>query len=281
MTTSHEHRTSSEPRQNDIHRVTLSHITQCSPTFLPGQWLDVHVPFIPQAGGFTITSAPTNALSPSPELNGCGYLELAIQNSPSNPPAAWLWQPAEAILGTELQVRVGGRFVWPPPDIDLGDVTNVVMVAGGVGINPLLSILSSLPSNSPLKVHLLYTTRLPTPSSPLTSILFLSRLQSLTPSPLSIFSLYLTSSSVLDSTTDDPSPTPNPTKHDPPLAGINIHTRRLQPSDLLFALGHTQQERARTLCYVCGPKQMTNDVVQVLSGAEGMVPERVLCERWW
>lgn len=118
-------------------------------TFLPGQWLDVHIPSIATAGGFTITSTPADAQllsslkSPDPLLDaetsalasqGGPYVELAVQNSPSNPPAAWLWRPKDEILGKEINIRVGGSFVWPPVGLDIQKVKNVVFIAGGVGI---------------------------------------------------------------------------------------------------------------------------------------------------
>lgn len=62
------------------------------------------------------------------------YVELAVQNSPSNPAAAWLWRPEDEIVGKELSVRVGGSFVWPPPGIGMEAIKKVVFVAGGVGI---------------------------------------------------------------------------------------------------------------------------------------------------
>lgn len=117
--------------------------------FLPGQWLDVHIPSIATAGGFTITSTPADAQllssleSPVPLLGaetsapasqGGPYVELAVQNSPSNPPAAWLWRPKDEILGKEINIRVGGSFVWPPTGVDIQKVKNVVLIAGGVGI---------------------------------------------------------------------------------------------------------------------------------------------------
>lgn len=61
-------------------------------------------------------------------------MELAVQDSPGNPPAAWLWKPTAKILGKELNIRVGGSFVWPPTGVDLQKVQNVVFIAGGVGI---------------------------------------------------------------------------------------------------------------------------------------------------
>lgn len=60
-------------------------------------------------------------------------MELAVQKT-ANPPAKWLWRPAEEILGARLVVRVGGSFVWPPPGIDVRGINKAVFVAGGVGI---------------------------------------------------------------------------------------------------------------------------------------------------
>lgn len=122
-------------------------------TFFPGQWLDVHIPSVPNAGGFSITSTPADtqvfpSLEPSAELapveeeTSCPmdprgrepYVELAVQNAPSNPASAWLWRPKEEILGKQLSIRIGGSFVWPPSAMRLEEVRNVVFVAGGVGI---------------------------------------------------------------------------------------------------------------------------------------------------
>lgn len=104
--------------------------------FSPGQWLDVHVPGLPKAGGFTITSTPAEAKVSAAEDGSTvdAALELAVQYSPKNPPAAWLWRPREEILGQTLHVRVGGDFIWPPPGIQAQNRQRVVLVAGGVGI---------------------------------------------------------------------------------------------------------------------------------------------------
>ena len=118
-------------------------------SFLPGQWLDVHVPSVPQTGGFTITSTP-RAASQHPyggpphnpdHFYEDGILEtkqptirLAIGKAPGNPPAAWLWRDVSEIQCRTIQVRVGGRFVWPPVSHEFLAWERVVMVAGGVGI---------------------------------------------------------------------------------------------------------------------------------------------------
>ena len=118
----------------------------------------MHIPSIPQAGGFTITSTPAQASSSNyhaqededysaNKADGHPrepYIELAVQNSPTNPPAAWLWKPESQILGTELSVRVGGSFVWPPPvPGTVESVQKVVFVAGGVGIKYVFRYLIS------------------------------------------------------------------------------------------------------------------------------------------
>lgn len=95
----------------------------------------MHIPGLPKAGGFTITSTPAEAAPPRTTTGSADapYLELAVQKT-ANPPAKWLWRPAEEILGARLVVRVGGSFVWPPPGIDVRGINKVVFVAGGVGI---------------------------------------------------------------------------------------------------------------------------------------------------
>ncbi|KAH9910056.1 NADH-cytochrome b-5 reductase [Xylariomycetidae sp. FL2044] len=182
----HMERTAAEPRDESLHAVILKKVDQINdqvrlfrleiPTensppvrFQPGQWVDLFVPGIPDAGGFTITSTPAEALPSSSNDEGKnqtkpGHIELAVQKSPDNPAAAWLWQPIPSIVGTGLTLRIGGSFVWPPPpsssplpspSADEKDVkgrkvdllhglTRLVFVAGGLGINPLISMLSTL-----------------------------------------------------------------------------------------------------------------------------------------
>ena len=101
--------------------------------FAPGQWLDTFIPGLAKAGGFTITSTPSEA---RPNKESPPYLELAVQKS-SNPPAQWLWQPRDTIIGSRLNVRVGGSFTWPPPRLDVSEIDRLVLIAGGVGIKYL------------------------------------------------------------------------------------------------------------------------------------------------
>ncbi|OQE15780.1 hypothetical protein PENFLA_c030G00095 [Penicillium flavigenum] len=323
----HELRTAAEPRQNRLHPVRLSHIEQVNPSvrllqfalpsqenndnneqpfsFLPGQWLDVHIPSIAQAGGFTITSTPADAevlpspeastdslageaLEPSSESQGRPpYVELAVQDSPSNPSAAWLWRPKEEILGRELNIRVGGSFVWPPTGISINDVKNVVFVAGGVGINPLISMLSHLSNNephtaNPKTIHILYSSRLPqdqgtgSADAILDQILFLPRLRQIIRSQesshrlrisLDLFLTDLASSSDLLSS-GSPS-------------DLKIHPDRISDHDLRSAAvgAGGESDSHGTVCYVCGPPDMTDSIVEKL--VEMLGEQRVFFEKWW
>ncbi|EED24505.1 conserved hypothetical protein [Talaromyces stipitatus ATCC 10500] len=357
----HEARTAAEPRQNKLYTVRLACVEQVNPSvrllrlalpqeassadetafdsqyqeifsFLPGQWLDVHVPGIPQAGGFTITSTPADAQPlpiPDPTIIQDGtdqlahqqsefgvssagldgrypYVELAIQDSPSNPPAAWLWKPHSQILGVDLRVRVGGSFVWPPASVRTDQIHKVVFVAGGVGINPLISILShlteeqasgptiSLPEKSfdhPLHIRFLYSTRVPSSvpdETTLDQVLFLSRLRNIvqrtrivTKQPRNIkldLELFLTNitsptavskaGEILNKVND------NGSVDDSPL--IRVHGRRINKDDLD---AQTSEQNNDTVYYICGPPPMTDEFVQFLEPIVGK--ESVLYEKWW
>ncbi|KAK2768551.1 hypothetical protein FQN54_000407 [Arachnomyces sp. PD_36] len=317
----HELRTAHEPRQDSLYPVRLSKVTQVNPTirllqltlpldkqtgngselplpyfgFQPGQWLDVHVPSIPQAGGFTITSTPADAmplppLSPfqdapaeSAETEGRPpYVELAVQNSPSNPAAAWLWKPEGEILGKELGVRVGGSFVWPPPGIGMEAIKKIVFVAGGVGINPLISILSHLHETpsifSSTKIHFLYSSRLPTSPTttsddPLDQILFLTRLRQIVRTqhqPRKFYlDLHLFLTNLTDKSAEDLAMRPD----------MTIYDRRITGEDIPLAIGEDARD---AVCYICGPPNMTDELVGAAKSVIGEPKkERVFCEKWW
>lgn len=63
--------------------------------------------------------------------------------------------------------------------------------------------------------------------------------------------------------------------------------RRIGKEDLVGVLdgwrGKDQSGKGRegTVCYVCGPQKMTDEVVEFLGEQEGMETGRVLCEKWW
>ncbi|KAK5995843.1 Oxidoreductase NAD-binding domain-containing protein 1 [Cladobotryum mycophilum] len=263
---SHIERTAKEPRQKELLQARLSHITQVNRRvrlfrleltsgpvrFLPGQWLDTFVPGVPKAGGFTITSSPSAALqSPSP------YLELADQ-----------------ITGSMLQVRIGGSFVFPPEGLHLASIQRVVFVAGGVGVNPLISMLSYLSEGEGLRhtldTRFLYATKVPEGNS-LGEILFLDTLASLFGQGKlrGYVKLFITGDGTTKGT------------HEVNGTSIEIEPRRLSIADLEAAIGNELLES--TVVYVCGPPTMTDEVVSGLTSLDGLSvnPQHVLAEKWW
>ena len=250
---------------------------------MPGQWLDTYVPGITKAGGFTVTSSPSTS-GAAPSGSGIPYLELAVQESPENPIARWLWQPKDQILGRTLQVRIGGSFVFPPlGNSRLQGVERVVFIAGGVGINPLMSMLSYIGERkdlASLEVMVLYGSKVLMDGS-LESILFVRRIASLI-SERKIngrFELYLTRHS------EDQSKHPlSLFEGEHRVCGTDIqgHTGRLSASSLAARFGGTRPDS--TIFYVCGPPSMTDKFVASLTASRpgpAVAPSHVMTERWW
>jgi hypothetical protein len=247
---------------------------------LPGQWLDTYIPDVPKAGGFTITSAPSAALvGPSP------YLELAVQESPENKPAAWLWRPVGEILGATLRVRVGGRFVFPPQASDGGGVDapasdalkRVVFVAGGVGVNPLMSMLSYIAEGheqeaAALDVSFIYASKLPA-SGNLSDIVFLDRItrafgEGKVKGKVKLFTTAPGNNAISKQRQETRYINGAP---------VEIQPRRLTIADIKESIGGVDHEG--TVVYVCGPPPMTDELVEKLGAV--MDSRRVLTERWW
>ena len=104
-------------------------------TFAPGQWVDFYIPPpIDKVGGYTITSLPE-------ELP---HLDLAVKAS-AHPPAAWC--TTRAAVGDRVALRVGGSFVLQKRH------DAALFVAGGVGINPLYSMLQALSADADDAAH--------------------------------------------------------------------------------------------------------------------------------
>ncbi|KAH7309438.1 hypothetical protein B0I35DRAFT_439962 [Stachybotrys elegans] len=275
--TRHMERTSAEPRGKSLHAVTIDRIDginerirlfrlglQTGPAkFLPGQWLDTYIPGSPKAGGFTITSTPSAAADLSRP-----YLELAVQHADDGP-AAWLWRPVDEILGTTLQVRVGGSFVCPPQGAELKDIKRLVFIAGGVGINPLMSMLGTLAEmeqRSHLTVDVLYATKVPRQG--MRHVLFLERIAALFGEKgfRGQVRVYATGGGF--------------DIKDINCSGVEVKAGRPSLGEILNIVG---EQTESTYVYVCGPPTMTDEIVEGLTNSDNgvLAPDRVLREKWW
>ena len=116
--------------------------------FLPGQWIDCYakVDEWPEAVGYTITSSPTRNES----------IEIAVRYSEDNPVTRHLHEAA--VVGDLLHVDGGqGDFYYRR---ELGD--SLVLIAGGIGITPLMSILRYVDATEPgVSATLFYSAKSP------------------------------------------------------------------------------------------------------------------------
>ncbi|TAJ72017.1 MAG: 2Fe-2S iron-sulfur cluster binding domain-containing protein [Phenylobacterium sp.] len=99
--------------------------------FLPGQFLQVEVEPTPGASAkrsYTIASAPTRT----------GYVELTVKREPQGAVSAYLHDQVAA--GARLKVAGPyGAFTFSGTDAD-----SIVLIAGGVGVTPMMSVLRYL-----------------------------------------------------------------------------------------------------------------------------------------
>ncbi len=111
---SHIERTAQVKRENVLAEARIVSISNETPTikrfvlrvdqefhFLPGQWLDCHLPDVAVVGGYSICSTPK-------QLQLSRTLELAVKRS-DHPPALWMHEQAQE--GQIIHIRAGGEFV--------------------------------------------------------------------------------------------------------------------------------------------------------------------------
>ncbi|MFZ5576335.1 MAG: ferredoxin--NADP reductase [Pseudomonadota bacterium] len=203
--------------------------------FLPGQWVDLSVDLdgATHTAGYSITTSPRHH----------GEIELAIKASARHPVARWAHERAR--VGDRVRVSQGqGPFVYLPEMSD-----NVVLIGGGVGITPLLSIFRHVrDAQLPTQTHLVYSV------SDSREILFKDELEAAARAH------------------DNLHVTLTVTQPDPSWHGL---TGRVDPVKL-----HALDVPDDTLYYLCGPKGMVEDMSTLLH-ALGVPMSRIIFEKWW
>jgi len=168
--------------------------------------------------------------------------------------------------------------VWPPPlnPSEVEGLKKLVFIAGGVGINPLISILShvrELKSSGmmyPKEIVFVYSVKDPGDDVDRKSkILFLDRVVSCLGELGGTLKLFLTGEGQGDGGIIE-------------VDGKTVvfQRRRVGHGDVLDALGPVE-DRGDVVCYICGVPTMTDDLVDFMQKADGMDQRKVLFERWW
>ena len=218
-------------------QIRVLHLAVADPgfRFLPGQWVDlsVDVDGVTHTSGYSITTSPLHR----------GTIELAVKASARHPLARWVHGKAAA--GDRVRVSQGqGPFVYLPEMSD-----NVVLIGGGVGITPMLSIFRHVrDAGLATQAHLVYSV------SDSREILFRDELEAAVRSHRNLH---------LSITVTQP---------DPAWHGL---TGRIDPVKL-----HALDVPDDTLYYLCGPRGMVEDMSTLLHDL-GVPMNRIIFEKWW
>ena len=258
--------TQHEPRQSRVpQRCTVVSLTDETPTvksvclkvareppaefvFRAGQWVDFYVDGVPEVGGFSVTSTPR-------QLRQDGTLSLAVKRS-AHPPARWVHN--ECRPGASVQVIAGGAFTFPMGPEDTG--RDLLLLAGGIGINPLLSILRDVVGPDaeagpplPQGVALLYS------ACSTQETAFEGPLRSLAEQRGGGLHLQFYS-----------------TRESGGAGDGRRWYRRMGAEDIATAVGSL----ARPVCYMCGPPGMLRDLEGGLQEG-GVAAGDIRQEKWW
>ncbi len=218
-------------------RICLLTLKLDDPTFrfLPVQWVELtrEIEGRPYTAGYSVTNSPLHR----------GEIELAVKISGKHPLADWIHHQAQP--GDYLKVTQGqGPFVYVPEMSD-----NLVLIGGGVGVTPLISIFRYVrDAGLATRTHLLYSV------SDSHEILFQQELLTAARSHDNL----LVSITV--------------THPDDDWQGL---TGRIDPIKL-----HAIEMPDDTLFYLCGPRGMVEDMSAMLHDL-GVPMSRIIFEKWW
>ena len=205
-------------------------------SFLPGQWVDFYIDTGNSivVGGFSITSSPLQK----------GTIELAIKKLSQGRASTYLHERAS--VGDSFIIQGGfGDFYY-----EQGMGGPLVLIAGGIGITPLMSMLRYVDeARLEVDVTLFYSTRTPS------ELVFYNQLQALAAHNPRIRCVFTVTR-------------PRGEPWDGPIGRIDLAPLRE------YAPSHD------SLYYLCGPPPMLDDLSLLLADL-GIEPSRIKIERWW
>jgi len=243
-----------------VKQLTLNPHDPSQVTFKAGQWVDFFIPSVSTIGGFSMCSAPNL-------LKEKGELELAVKFS-KHPPANWVHSQCRP--NSNVAIKVGGNFFFDPAELAAttpgNDPSSILLIAGGVGINPLVSILRELKAHLESSGHgnfgrclLLYS------AAHEEELLFKKDIDDLVAATDGIDVRYFV------------------TQEKAPDAGSSaILRRRIDVEFLRESVFDSESRMKAEQCstYICGPPTMIDDLVPQLHHL-GLSKDKVFYEKWW
>ncbi|GFO37016.1 oxidoreductase NAD-binding domain-containing protein 1-like [Plakobranchus ocellatus] len=255
----HLHRTATKPRHEVVTNAEIQEMKNLSQTvkllkldisnkqfaFKAGQWVDMFIPGVDTVGGFSMASPPHI-------LTEFGQIHLAIKYS-EHPPAHWIHTQCQE--GSKVKLRVGGDFYYDPvPETEPRDL---LLLAGGVGVNPLFSMLQHFAicqtrSIRDLSAHMLFS------ASCEDELIFKDELINLAQATKNVqLNLFCTQAKP---------------------AVANISFGRIQESDVHSAISRLDKEKADI--FLCGPSPFIEAMKSHCSSA-GVSQNSIHYETWW
>ncbi|MCE2457792.1 MAG: oxidoreductase [Dehalococcoidia bacterium] len=204
--------------------------------FMAGQWVDFFVTLegAEAVGGYSITSSPAEQTT----------FSLAVKQDGSDHPVT-NWLHDDARVGDEVEVALGGDFYYEPEEAD-----SVVLIAGGIGLTPLMSIVRSANELATrTRLALVYSAATPD------ELLFREELVSIA----------------------DANPRIRPvfTVTQPESDAWDGHTGRIDAGLL-----RSESVDLNALFFVCGPPAMIRAMIAMLREL-GVPRPRIRYEQWW
>ena len=202
--------------------------------FLPGQWMDCYAEIDGDIGiaGYSMTSSPATT----------DTIDLAVKLVGENPVTHYIHDRAR--VGDVLHIEVGGDFYYKR---DMGD--SLTLIAGGIGITPLMSIVRYVNDAVPeVRLTLVYSAKAPS------ELLFHDDLNEIASKNKNIRSLFTVTQ-----------PTGEP---------WDGHVGRID-ADMLEKVDID----LNALFFICGPPSMVADTVLMVEGL-GVPASRIKYESW-
>lgn len=225
-------------------------------TFKPGQWVDFLVPNISEVAGYSICSSPKL-------LQETSEIELAVKFS-EFPPTKWIHEKCQ--VGSKVGLVAGGDFFYTPQPSDR--CRDLLLVAGGVGINPLVSIMRHVADlkaakgqGLPGRLILAYSAR------SAEELVFKNEIGEIVANSDAMKAKFFITHHDGQSLDD--------------VKGVDVFTnRRIDRETLALILSTDFVDVKNVDCYVCGPSSMIDDVDRILLDLR-VSPDQIKYEKWW